>query len=574
MSVGERREQIVSFVEERGFMSVKELSHLCDVSQMTIRRDLTWLDEHECVRRVYGGATLSQPSGTPVPAREDRERVFLKPEGSLVDRVDVLIAPSVDPSYDRILLDRVEKRNIPIVAESLSIGCEEAVVSVDNHGAGMALGRWVGHFAQEHWGGQALALDLSYRLTNTQARSHGFLAGLTEVLPSGQVILSINAQSQFKTAYDLTTDALTVHPNINVIFAINDTTAWGAIQACRDLGRDPESLLVVPFGLEGDTLRNALMNGQYCKVGLAMFPEIVGRVCVEAAIQAYNGLPLARQMVTPYAVLTTATLPEFYTQGEETWRINWDTVRDRLSIPLGIERTTRKKGVAYPGRIGFIIPFREHEWYRNLISCMRNYVAPLGIELETVDADRSMRSEMDLRRREIAHVAADMVSPGDVILIDAGQVTTYLAERLAQKKDITVITNSLDVSHVLKDNPDIALISTGGLVRPSTQSLIGHTAELALRELRADKLFLTVTGITLGFGLSHTDMAEVPVKQAMLRAAREVVLLADHAVFGQESVAQVAPTEAVHRVITDEALPASVRLELKKLGIEVVVARV
>jgi DeoR/GlpR family transcriptional regulator of sugar metabolism len=104
--------------------------------------------------------------------------------------------------------------------------------------------------------------------------------------------------------------------------------------------------------------------------------------------------------------------------------------------------------------------------------------------------------------------------------------------------------------------------------------LTGHTAELALRELRADKLFLAVTGITLGFGLSHTDMAEVSMKQAMLRAAREVVLLADHTVFGQESVAQVAPTEAVHTVITDEALPASVRLELKKLGIEVVVARV
>jgi DeoR/GlpR family transcriptional regulator of sugar metabolism len=161
-----------------------------------------------------------------------------------------------------------------------------------------------------------------------------------------------------------------------------------------------------------------------------------------------------------------------------------------------------------------------------------------------------------------------------VILIDAGQVTTYLAEKLAQKKDITVITNSLPVFHTLKDNPSIALISTGGLARPSTQSLTGHTAELALRELRADKLFLAVTGITLGFGLSHTDMAEVSMKQAMLRAAREVVLLADHTVFGQESVAQVAPTEAVHTVITDEALPASVRLELKKLGIEVVVARV
>jgi DeoR/GlpR family transcriptional regulator of sugar metabolism/ABC-type sugar transport system substrate-binding protein len=574
MAVGERREQIVSFVEERGFISVKELSDLCGVSEMTIRRDLTWLDEHERVRRTYGGATSLQPAGTPAPGHHDRERPSLRPEGSLVDRVDVLIASSVDPKYDSILLDRVGKRNIPIIAESLSIGREEAVVSVDNHGAGTALGQWVGRYAQEHWGGQALALDLSYRLTNTQARSQGFLSGLREVLPQAQVVLSINAQSQFKTAYDLATDALTVHPNINVIFAINDTTAWGAIRACRDLGLAPESLLVVPFGLEGDTLRNALMSGEYCKVGLAMFPEIVGRVCVEAAIRAHNGQPLAEHLVTPYAVLTSDTLSEFYTPADATWHINWDTVRDRLFIPLDVGSTVREKRRAYPERIGFIVPFREHEWYRNLISCMRDYVAPLDIELEIVDADRNMRGEMDLRRREIARIAADMVRPGDVILIDAGQVTTYLAERLAQKKDITVITNSLPVFQILKDKSDIALISTGGQLRPSTTSLIGHTAELALRELRADKLFLAVTGITLGFGLSHTDMAEVSMKQTMLRAAREVILLADHAVFGQESVAQVAPTEAVDTVITDEALPASVRLELKKLGIHVVVARV
>jgi DeoR/GlpR family transcriptional regulator of sugar metabolism/ABC-type sugar transport system substrate-binding protein len=574
MAVGERREQIVSFVEQRGFISVKELSDLCDVSEMTIRRDLKWLVEHKRVRRTYGGAMSLQSGGIPAPARDDRERLSLQPEGSLVDRVDVLIASSVDPKYDSILLDRVEKRNIPIIAESLSLGREEAVVSVDNHGAGMALGRWVGRYAQEHWGGQSLALDLSYRLTNTQARSQGFLAGLREVVPQAQVVLSINAQSQFKTAYDLATDALTVHPSINVIFAINDTTAWGAIRACRDLGRDPESLLVVPFGLEGDTLRNALVSGQYCKVGLAMFPEIVGRVCVEAAIRAYNKEPLADHLVTPYAVLTSDTLSEFYAQGDAGWRIDWEAVGDRLSIPLPIDDVGRERKRAHPRRMGFIVPFREHEWYRNLIACMHDYVGTLAIELEIVDADRSIRGEMDLRRREIARIAADMVRPGDVVLIDAGQVTTYLAKKLAQKRDITVITNSLPVFHILKDSPDIALISTGGQLRPSTQSLIGHTAELALRELRADKLFLAVTGITLGFGLSHTDMAEVSMKQAMLRAAREVVLLADHAVFGQESVAQVAPAKAVHTVITDEALPASVRLELKKLGIEVVVARV
>jgi DeoR/GlpR family transcriptional regulator of sugar metabolism len=77
----------------------------------------------------------------------------------------------------------------------------------------------------------------------------------------------------------------------------------------------------------------------------------------------------------------------------------------------------------------------------------------------------------------------------------------------------------------------------------------------------------------LDFGLSHTNLAEVTVKQAMIRAAREVILLADHTKFEQESVVQIAPVSSVHKVITDNALPASTRLDLTKLGIEIIIAR-
>ena len=71
--------------------------------------------------------------------------------------------------------------------------------------------------------------------------------------------------------------------------------------------------------------------------------------------------------------------------------------------------------------------------------------------------------------------------------------------------------------------------------------------------------FLTVSGIAFEFGLSHTNISEVTIKQAMIRAAREVILVADHSSFGQESMVQVAPLNVVHKVITDDALPASVR---------------
>jgi len=572
MALRDRLERIVDLVDEHKFISVKDLSELCGVSEMTIRRDLQRLDEQDRLRRTYGGAMSLRSGGT--VARVEGGQRPTQPEGSIVDRVDVLVTSSVDPIYDSMVLDRVEKRNIPIIAESLSIGREKTVVAVDNYQAGVDLGRWTGRFAQQHWSGKVSVLDLSYRLSNTQARSRGFVAGVKEVLPGAQVVLSINAQSLYETAYALTTDALTVHPDINVIFAINDRTAWGAIQACRDLGLDPDSLLVVDFGLEGDTLKNVLMAGEYCKVGLAMFPEIVGRVCVEAAIAVCEGKPLAHHLVTPYAILTPETLSTFYSHDDAGWQIQWDAVRRELAIPIDIDETMQGGKNVHCRRIGLIVPFRQHEWYKKLIASMQAHAAPLKSELEIADADRSIQSEMTLRRREIARLAADQVKPGDVLLVDSDPMAVYLAENLAQKKGFTVITNSLPVFSILKHNAEITLISTGGELHHPTGSLLGPIAEAALRDLRADKLFLMATGVTLDFGLSHANTAKVTIKQAMIRAARQVILLADHTAFGQESVTPIAPTTAVHTVITDEALPASTRLDLTQLGIEVIVARI
>jgi DeoR/GlpR family transcriptional regulator of sugar metabolism len=450
----------------------------------------------------------------------------------------------------------------------------KTLVALDNYQAARALGRWAGHYAQQHFEGQAYVLDLTYHLKNTQARSLGFMAGLGEVLPMAQTILSINAQSGHQTAYQLTIDALSVYPIINIIFAINDSTAWGAIQACQDMRVNPDSLLVLTFGLEGETLKNALMAGEYCKAGLAMFPEIVGPVCIEAAINAYNDKPMAKHLATPHAVLTPETLPQFYTKSETGWHINWSAVDRELEIPLSIDKRVPRTADTFPRRIGFVVPFSEHEWYKNLITCMQAHADHLKIELEVVDADQTLKDEVALRRREIAQTAAEQVQPGDVLLIDGGQLTICLAEQLTTKENITVITNSVPVFDILRDRPDITLISTGGMLRHSSETVIGSTAEAALRELRADKLFLAVTGISLDFGLSHTNPAEVAMKQAMIRAAREVILLADHTRFQQESVVQVAPANVVHKLITDNALPASTRLDLTKLGLEIIIARV
>ena len=88
--------------------------------------------------------------------------------------------------------------------------------------------------------------------------------------------------------------------------------------------------------------------------------------------------------------------------------------------------------------------------------------------------------------------------------------------------------------------------------------------------MRVDKLFLIVTGVSIDFGLSHTNLSEVTIKQAMIKCAREVILLADHTKFNQESFIQIAPIGVVDVLITDNGLPASSRLQLNTAGVDVI----
>jgi DeoR/GlpR family transcriptional regulator of sugar metabolism len=567
-----RHDQIVSLIDERSFLTVSELSQLCNVSEMTIRRDLEQLHAQKRVQRTYGGA-VSLRNGSADLGENGASAQDQRAEVLLVDQVDVLIATSVNPYLDSLLIERATKKGIPIIAESIEMPNQRTIVALDNYQAGFDLGCWAGKYLQKQGIKKANLLDLTFHQPNTQSRSRGFADGLTKANLSYEMVLSINSQSRYITAYQLTLDALTVYPGINLIFAINDITAQGAIAACHDLNIDPANMTVITFGLEGETLKNELMiPTSYCKAGLAMFPEIVSLTCVEAAIAEFDKQPQPENYITPHIVLSSATLPDYYRKTTTGWELNWETVRKHLKIPIQIEREKHHSVTNLPKRIGLIVPFIEHEWYKNLTVLLKDYAEEYGISLQVIDADQNVRDEIEARRRQIATKAAVLVGPSDVLLVDGGPIAVYLAEELKQKKDITVITNSVTVFDILNRTPGITLISTGGAVRYNTQMLVGPTAEGALKELRADKLFLMVSGISLGFGLSHHTISEVTIKQAMIRSAREVILLADHTAFGAEVGIQVAPLKAVHKLITDDALPPSSRLDISKAGLQIVLA--
>lgn len=449
----------------------------------------------------------------------------------------------------------------------------ETCVTTDNYQAGFDLGRWAAQYALAHWNGVVRALDLTYHRPNTQARSQGFLAGLRDVVPFAQMLFSVNTESRYDMAYQLTRDALSVHPDINIIFAINDISAGGAYQACKDLGLAPDKLIILTFGVEGPTMIDLIMKGEWIRAGVAMFPEIVGTVCVESAIAAYNHQPMPPQLTTPHCIVTCENLPTIYEKTQAGWQLHWDRIPCDLKLPHLLHYDHPEMNSQLPARLGFIHTFTDHEWYETLTRVMQEYSAKLGIKLEVLDYKKTVQDERQLRRWEIARRAAREIKPGDTIFIDAGPISSQLSEQLLDHENITVITYSMPVLEILKESgPSITVISTGGAYRRSSQVFVGPTAEATLKEFHIDKLFLMVSGVSKSYALCHTNVSEVTMKQLMIRSAREVILLADYSCFQQESLIQVAPITAIHKLITDDALPPSIRLDLGTLGISVILA--
>jgi DeoR/GlpR family transcriptional regulator of sugar metabolism len=359
-----------------------------------------------------------------------------------------------------------------------------------------------------------------------------------------------------------------------VIFGVNDDSALGALDAFRAAGLDEDRLLLATFGLEGDAAKRLLHDGRPDGISVAMFPEVAGRACVDAAVCAFHGALLPEHITTPFAIVTPDTLADFYQRDARTgrWLLNWDQVERLTSISPALRQVKDCHHRRRPRRIGYVETFSSHEWYRNVRLAMQERSRHLGVYLEVVDASEDLAFEIDAAKRAIGAAAARHVRDGDTIILDAGATTAYLAEALQGREGVTVITNSLRVLAQLRDEHSITLVSSGGVVRRESQAFTGRAAEATFQDLRVDKAFLSAAGISLDFGFSSTNIPEATVKQSMLAAAREVILVADSTKIGTESLVKVAPLERVQRLITDPGVSAEDRLALSQRGVEVTIA--
>ncbi|MEU9884293.1 DeoR/GlpR family DNA-binding transcription regulator [Sphaerisporangium sp. NPDC051011] len=228
---------------------------------------------------------------------------------------------------------------------------------------------------------------------------------------------------------------------------------------------------------------------------------------------------------------------------------------------------------------------------------VRDLAAQLGVspstirrDLEILDRDGTLRrvrggalahddADVDLPFAEVAAVderhkdavaarAAGLVRDGDVVLLDIGTTTVRVAHHL-RGRPVTVVTSSVAVLDVLRGDPAVEVLVLGGMLRRAYHSLVGVLTEQALRQVCADRLFLSASGVRPDGQVTDSTVAEVPLKRAMMAAAGQVVLVVDRHKFPGSGALRVCGPDEIDAVVTNDGADETTLRALGEAGAEV-----
>lgn len=180
--------------------------------------------------------------------------------------------------------------------------------------------------------------------------------------------------------------------------------------------------------------------------------------------------------------------------------------------------------------------------------------------------------EQAVEKSMIGQAAAELVNDGETVFLGSGTTVLETAKNLRERKNLTVITNSLPVLNALAGIKEITVVSLGGQLRESELSFIGHITEQALAEVRVDKVVMGARGLSLEHGLTNDYLQETLTDRAILKIGHEVILVADHSKVNRVSTALLAPLSSMNTFVTDSKADKKFIQALKKQNIKVVIA--
>lgn len=180
----------------------------------------------------------------------------------------------------------------------------------------------------------------------------------------------------------------------------------------------------------------------------------------------------------------------------------------------------------------------------------------------------SIRSSSNLEAKDaIAKQAAQRISDGDSLFLDASTTVFAMARYLLDRRELRVITNGLEVARLLAKNHTNTVIVLGGVLRPDGSSITGSLSEKFLKDLHMGAAYVSSSGFTFRDGLTEVDINETQLKEISIRSAEHVFALIDSTKFGKADLTPFCRLDQITHLFTDRNLSLDWKRMLEQSGL-------
>ena len=174
-----------------------------------------------------------------------------------------------------------------------------------------------------------------------------------------------------------------------------------------------------------------------------------------------------------------------------------------------------------------------------------------GNSLKT-DLSYTIRNKTNVEAKTaIAKRIASMIHDGDHLMLDDSSTSLFVAKQLKDKKNLTIITYSVEIVVELSGVEGFTILCTGGQLRPTSLALDGFQVPQILSKFHVDKAIISCKGIDPEAGITDSSEQNAISKQAMIKAARQTILAIDDSKFDKVAFTQIAPLTDLQLVVTN-----------------------
>lgn len=192
-----------------------------------------------------------------------------------------------------------------------------------------------------------------------------------------------------------------------------------------------------------------------------------------------------------------------------------------------------------------------------------------GVENLGYEARNTLALE---EKRRIGLRAAALLPDNCSLFINIGTTTEQVARALTSHRGLLVITNNINVANILRPSPGIEIIIAGGLVRRSDGGVVGEATAEFINQFKVDYGVIGCSAIEEDGAILDYDQREVRVSQAIIRNARQVMLVCDSMKFSRSAPVRIAHLSQIDVFVTEAPLPPPLAGIARENGVQVEVA--